>query len=356
MYSPCPARSRPPRASRAQVTASWSPFSVKSEPCIAWHKPRLARQCPPVSSGETGRVVGNSVFARHPERRAFGGHTKGASYATHDSQETGDGRPSPGLQPSPSGDRPSYAGILSRLEDRIERAEFLARQQRGGQILVHASTARRKELRRALHDQLRHLDRVGDVVAKTQPKLAQHFQLPTVNASGQAYRTAARAMLDEAVAQRELLLANGMASILLDDLRTVLDQYDESVEQAQAGRRAHVGAVAELAVVTSEIMEVVQMFDGLNRYRFRTNADLHAAWQSARNIVAVPRTLGQSPPENAGGEHQIRSMTSLPSAQSSAGIGFGCPGGDSRATAGKPLHKSFSIITLLVCIFSGASS
>ena len=108
-------------------------------------------------------------------------------------------------------------------------------------------------------------------------------------------------MLDEAVAQRELLLANGMASILLDDLRTVLDQYDESVEQAQAGRRAHVGAVAELAVVTSEIMEVVQMFDGLNRYRFRTNADLHAAWQSARNIVAVPRTLGQSPPENAGG-------------------------------------------------------
>jgi hypothetical protein len=188
------------------------------------------------------------------------------------------------------GKDPSYAAILSRLEDGIERAEQLARQQRAGQITVHASTARRKELRRALHDQLRHLTRVGDVVAKSQPELAQHFQLPILSASGQAYRTAARAMLDEAV-----------ASTLLDDLGAALQQYDVSVEQAQAGRRAHVGAVAELAVVTADIMETVQMFDGLNRYRFRADAELHAEWESARNIVAAPLKAADGTPGNTGG-------------------------------------------------------
>jgi hypothetical protein len=52
--------------------------------------------------------------------------------------------------------------------------------------------------------------------------------------------------------------------------------------------------VSELAVMSSEIMEVVQLFDGLNRYRFRTNVDLRAAWESARNIVAAPRPANGS--------------------------------------------------------------
>jgi hypothetical protein len=184
---------------------------------------------------------------------------------------------------------PSYAGMLARLETAIDKADQLARQQLGGQATVRASTKHRKELRRALHDQLRHLARVGDVVAKSRPDLADHFRLPLSTASGQAYRTAARAMLEEATAQRDFLLEHGMASTLLDDLTKAVREYEESVEQAAAGRRAHVGAVAELTVVSAEIMETVQYFDGLNRYRFRINADLRAEWDSARNIVAFPR-------------------------------------------------------------------
>jgi hypothetical protein len=187
---------------------------------------------------------------------------------------------------------PSYAGIVARLEAAVDKGEQLARQQLSGSNAVRASTARRKELRRAVHDQLRHLARVGDAVAKAQPDLAEHFLLPMSSASGQAYRTAARAMLDEAVAQRDLLLQHGMASTLLDDLASALKHYDTSVEQAQSGLRARIGAVAELSVVSSEIIEGAQMLDGLNRYRFRTNADLRAEWESARNVVAIPRPPG----------------------------------------------------------------
>jgi hypothetical protein len=193
------------------------------------------------------------------------------------------------------GSDPSYNAVLQRLEAAIEKADQLARQQMGGETTVHSSTKRRRELRRALQDQLRHLARVGDVVAKSHPELVRHFRLPLSTASGQAYRTAARQMLEEAQANRDLLLQFGMASTLLDDLGKALMEYDESVEQAQAGRRAHIGAVAELAVVSAEIMDDVQLFDGLNRYRFRTNADLRAEWESARNIVASARKLEQKP-------------------------------------------------------------
>jgi hypothetical protein len=187
---------------------------------------------------------------------------------------------------------PSYAERLSHLEAAIDKADVLARQQLSGEAIVRASTQHRRDLRRALHDQLRHLARVGDVVARSRPDLAHHFQLPLASANGQAYRTAARAMLEEAMAQRDLLLQHGMASTLLDDLAAAVKQYDGSVEQASAGRRAHIGAVAELAVVSSDIMESVEYFDGLHRYRFRTKADLRAEWESARNIVAFPRSAG----------------------------------------------------------------
>ena len=191
----------------------------------------------------------------------------------------------------PSGD-PSYAGIVARLEANVAKADQLARQQLGGENTVHASTRLRRDLRRALHDQLRHLARVGDVVGKTHPELVEHFRLPLSTASAQAYRMAAGAMLQEAQANRDLLLKFGMASTLLDDLGSALKEYEHSVEQGQAGRRAHIGAVAELAVVSAEIMDDVQLLDGLNRYRFRLNADLRAEWESSRNIVATPK-----PPE-----------------------------------------------------------
>lgn len=195
-------------------------------------------------------------------------------------------------------DDPSYAVILARLKACIARAMQLAKAQLEGQVTVHSSTAQRKQLRRAVHDELRHLARVTVLAAKTHPELVKRLQLPSINLTSQAYQTAARAALDEASARRDLLLQHGMAATLLDDLTAALTQYDAAVEQAQAGRRTHVGAAAELEAVAAEIMDLVRLFDGLNRYRFRENADLRAAWASARKIVAV----GRGPGEVGGGK------------------------------------------------------
>jgi hypothetical protein len=56
--------------------------------------------------------------------------------------------------------------------------------------------------------------------------------------------------------------------------------------------------VAELQAVSDEVMRLVEMLDGLNRYRFGGKAELIAAWESARNVVAEGRT--EAPPPAAG--------------------------------------------------------
>jgi hypothetical protein len=204
---------------------------------------------------------------------------------------------------------PSFAAVLAQLEACIARADALAQQQLEGHVAVQASTAHRKQLRRTVHDQLRHLSRVAKVVARTQPELLQHFQLPSTDISSQAYRTAARAALDEAVERRDLLLQHGMAATLIDDLTAALKQYDDALEQARDGRQSHVGAAAELAAVAAEIMDLVGLFDGLNRYRFREDAAMRAAWASTRNIVAAGR-----PGEGGVGNGPAGGATSKPAA------------------------------------------
>jgi hypothetical protein len=116
--------------------------------------------------------------------------------------------------------------------------------------------------------------------------------LPKDNGSYQAFRTAARAMADEARVQKELLVGHGLSEPLLDGLAQALDQADEAMDQAVAGRQAHVGAGAELAAVVQEVMQVVNVMDGLNRFRFASDAEKLAAWESASNIIGPSQPGG----------------------------------------------------------------
>lgn len=184
----------------------------------------------------------------------------------------------------------NYASVLARLEELITRLEALAKQQQDGTVTAHASTVRRKALRRRLHHELlRHLVTVADVAAADQPGLAERYELPTGNESNETFRTLARRLLEQGQAERDVLVQHGLADKLLDDLAAAVDEFDGSVARSNEGRRAHVGAVAELQAVSDEVMQLVEMLDGLNRYRFGGKAELIAAWESARNVVAEGR-------------------------------------------------------------------
>lgn len=190
-------------------------------------------------------------------------------------------------------------GLLARLEERIGRAEALAGQQHAGRIASRAATARRKEVRRALQRELLpYLVRVGTAAAVENPEVAQRFALTRTNMSNQAFLVAARSMLTEAVGKADLLRRHGLAQTLIDDVSEAIVQYAKAVEEANAGRAAHVGARADLRSVMEEISRLVGLLDGLNRYRFRADPEAKAAWDSARNVVTRTRTRRALPPDD----------------------------------------------------------
>jgi hypothetical protein len=201
----------------------------------------------------------------------------------------------------------SYATVVAQLKELIARLEALAKQEQGGFLTRHASAVRRRDLRRRLHNELlRHLVTVAALAAAEQPGLAEHFELSPGNASNEAFRTHAHKMLEQGQTQRDLLARHGLADKLLEDLAAAVRDLDASVEESNEGRRDHVGARADLKAVSDEVMKLVEMFDGLNRYRFSGKAELLAAWESARKVVVGPRPAEEPQVETPKTEGEVR--------------------------------------------------
>jgi hypothetical protein len=179
-----------------------------------------------------------------------------------------------------------YTETLARLEDRVSRAEALATQQATGYLAVRASTAKKLELRRHIREEhLKHLARIAHGVSEGNPELTQRFQVPQHNLDHQHFLAAARAMAAEATAQRAIFLKDGMPESFEEDLSKALAEYELAVNEANSGTALHVGARADLKAVSQEIMLLVKRLDAINRYRFRSDTELLAAWLSARDVA-----------------------------------------------------------------------
>ena len=200
----------------------------------------------------------------------------------------------------PSADA-NHASVLARLEETITQMEALAAQQVTGVVSKGSSTVRRKEIRRRLQDGLlRHLVTVANAAAGEQPDLTREFRMPSTNASHMLYRTVARTLLDKGVAGRELLLKHGLGETLLDDLRQAVDELDASVEETVESKQRHILARSELRTLSDEVMQLVGILDGINRYRFAREPQLLAAWDRAKHVVGGSQVEGPvTAPEGA---------------------------------------------------------
>jgi hypothetical protein len=58
--------------------------------------------------------------------------------------------------------------------------------------------------------------------------------------------------------------------------------------------------------VADEVVQIVNVMDGLNRYRFMKDRELLTAWESASSVLATPKSAAAKPgsetPGAAGGE------------------------------------------------------
>ena len=201
---------------------------------------------------------------------------------------------------------PALSSAVARLQERLARADQLARQQLDGLNAVHVATARKVELRRRIKKtHLHHLTSVAEAAASEEPELAQKFVLPRGTDTYRGFQTAASGMAAEAENRKELLVKHGLAEEVLTGLQTALDQFETAVEQGAAARLEHVGATAELRTVADEVVQIVKVMNGLIHIRFANQPELLAAWESASNVVSAPKPEGKPGPgttPSSGGE------------------------------------------------------
>jgi hypothetical protein len=196
---------------------------------------------------------------------------------------------------NPSAD-PSFVSVLGRLKEAIDGMVALGSRQVSGIRSRHASTVNRREIRRRLrNDLLPHLVTIARDASVEKPALAQELGVPAHNLSSVRFHAAAKAMLDMGVAEKELLVKHGLSDKLLDDLAAAVAEFDSSITATNTSREDHIGARAGLQAGSEELLQLVDMMDGINRYRFRNDRQLLAAWDAARHVVTGPQAKDEVP-------------------------------------------------------------
>lgn len=200
-------------------------------------------------------------------------------------------------------DDPGTNGLIARLESRLERAQVLAEQQRAGQVTAHASVVSKDELKSLVRDRLLVVSGAAELAAIDDPGLDARLEAPSLNISHRAFLTAARVALAQALPLKDTLQTHGMPVNFLEDLTTQVDHYEQVVDEKVSARSSQVGASADLEAVATEVLMLARMLDRVNRVRFRKDAELLAAWKSARDVAWVnPAEPDEPPATGASGE------------------------------------------------------
>jgi hypothetical protein len=200
-----------------------------------------------------------------------------------------------------SSTEPGYTPALGQFEESLTRAEAIASRQQEGRTAERAARAQRKELRRVLHFQVIHyLVAVGSLAAKDRIELAERFKLPDSGMTNSAFLAAVKALVAVAVSEKELLVQAGMMPTLLDDLGRMVSEFETALEEIRTGRREHIGARADLDVITAELMDRVSVLDGITRYRFGDQPEVMAEWNAAKRVPGVGPVKVTPPPADDG--------------------------------------------------------
>lgn len=198
------------------------------------------------------------------------------------------------LRANPFGE-PKADAVVAKFDERVTRALGLLAQQEAGTTEARSSRVKRSEIReRVRREPLRHLDEISKAVALGRPELAALFRVGRAR-NEQEFRAAVEGVLGRVIEHKDLFAAHGLRDSMIDELKGLLEAYDQAVSDADAGRRAHTGARAELKTLAKELVTMVHQLNGMLVYRTRENPELAGAWDSARNIAWPASKLGQEP-------------------------------------------------------------
>lgn len=194
-------------------------------------------------------------------------------------------------------DTPAFTANMALLETGAARLKELAAMERDGHIEASAAVIGKKEGKANILDGLNFLGRISVVATREVPEMPVRLTIPKRNSGAQKLIGGARTVVTQALAQQELLTKYGMTTGFLDELTVSIDQYEKAVTAKSSGVNTHIGAAAEMEVVTSEITRLVKVIDAAMRRRLRNDPLKRAAWKAARTVVRHTPKPADAPAE-----------------------------------------------------------
>ena len=187
-------------------------------------------------------------------------------------------------------DEPGFSVLVAQLQALTARLGQVVTQQRNGLIDSRASRSRKQELRQGIRTvPIAHLAQIGALAAREQHELGKTFRFKPTATTYVAFQSAARAMLEEANSNKEVLVKHGLSESVLVEFEKMLDQLDAAVRLGAEGRMAHTAATRELETLRKEAARIVRAMDARNRIRFRSDLPALEQWVSARTVLGTPR-------------------------------------------------------------------
>jgi hypothetical protein len=200
---------------------------------------------------------------------------------------------------------PGQVVLEGQLKELRARFEVAAAAQRAGLIDVRSGAEEKRRLRREmLAGPIAHLADIGQLASRERHELPNGFRFKPSADTHAAFRSAARAMQEAALSQKELLLKYGGSESVMALFGELLGQYDAAAALSSQGRAAHTGATGELKLLAGEIVRVVRAMDVRNRVRFKDDRALLGAWINASTVFGSKRSVAGTPAVPGGGTGQ----------------------------------------------------
>ena len=102
-------------------------------------------------------------------------------------------------------------------------------------------------------------------------------------------------MLNNAIAQQDLLKSLGLGDTLIDDLTKSLADFETATEDAHSGRADHIGASAQVDVIAARCVADVDVLDTYMRSSYAADEQTLAAWRAAKNSSRRSAPRGSNP-------------------------------------------------------------
>lgn len=198
-------------------------------------------------------------------------------------------------------DEPGFTVLVAQLQTLAARMGQVITDQRNGLIDSRAAMSQRERRRTMLAVPIAHLAQIGALAAREQHELGKTFRFKPTATSLVAFRSAARAMYEEAQLHKEVLVKHGLSESVLVEFGKMLDEFDSVVRLGTDGRMTHTAATRELEALTREAGRLVRAMDARNRIRFRNDLPALEQWISARTVLGTPRGSAEEAPVVEGG-------------------------------------------------------